>query len=74
MAENLTAGAAEYGLGNWKLCKYEDRHLYVDAAMRHFESYRLGNMYDDKSGKHELAMCACNLMFLMYMEKLNEPQ
>jgi hypothetical protein len=72
MAEILTLGAKKYSKDNWKKCKQKDIHLYVDALMRHFESYRQGNMRDEETNKHELAHCACNLMFLMYMEKLNE--
>lgn len=74
MADILTVGASKYSKDNWKKCKYKDKHLYVDAMMRHFESYRSGQQLDDETGKHELAHCACNLMFLMYMENMNEPQ
>ncbi len=72
MADILTSGAEKYSKDNWKKCKYKDKNLYVDAAMRHFESYRAGKMTDDETGKHELAHTACNLMFLMYMEKIHE--
>lgn len=72
MAEILTKGAKKYSKDNWKKCEYKDKNLYVDALMRHFESYRAGNMTDSETGNHELAHCACNLMFLMYMEKVNE--
>jgi hypothetical protein len=71
MADVLTIGAAKYSKDNWKKCKYKDKYLYVDAAMRHFENYRAGVMIDE-SGKHELAHVACNIMFLLHLENTNE--
>jgi len=72
VADVLTIGCKKYGKENWKECRYEDRYLYVDALMRHIEKYRTGQMIDEETSKHELAHATCNLMFLMYMEKVNE--
>ncbi len=42
---------------------------YVAAAMRHFEAYRKGESNDAESGMPHLWHCACNLMFLIELEK-----
>lgn len=45
-----------------------EKSRYIAAAMRHFEAYRKGEIYDPESGFPHLWHCACNLMFLIEME------
>ena len=46
-----------------------EKQRYVAAAMRHFEAYRKGESNDAESGMPHLWHCACNLMFLIELEK-----
>ena len=46
-----------------------EKPRYVAAAMRHFEAYRKGESNDAESGMPHLWHCACNLMFLIELEK-----
>ena len=59
-------GAEKYGKDNWQTCKEPER--YIDAAFRHLIAYASGNKKDSESGKSHLAHCACNLLFLMWMD------
>lgn len=53
---------------NWRKV---DKHRYVAAAMRHFEAYRGGEQNDPESGMPHLWHAACNIMFLIEMERSN---
>lgn len=67
VAEVLTIGAKKYADDNWK--KVENKRArYTAATMRHFEDWRMGNIYDDESGLPHLAHAACNLMFLIWID------
>lgn len=46
-----------------------EKPRYIAAAMRHFEAYRKGEINDTESGMPHLWHCACNLMFLIELEK-----
>ena len=56
---------------NWK--RIDDaKTRYTAAAMRHFEAWRAGEKFDPESGLRHLAHCACNLMFLIELERMEE--
>ena len=50
----------------------EAKARYTAAAMRHFEAWRSGNKFDTESGLRHLSHCACNLMFLIELERREE--
>ena len=66
------ASIREYGVAkyhdpdNWR--KVEPQR-YRDAAFRHWLSYLKGEELDPESGLPHLHHCACNLAFLIEMEK-----
>lgn len=45
------------------------KQRYVAATMRHFEAYRSGELLDPESGLPHLWHVACNIMFLIELEK-----
>jgi|GEM_PF-3820645 len=51
---------------NWKGNPVE---FYRDAAYRHWLQYLNGEYYDKESGEPHLSHCACNLMFVFFMEE-----
>jgi len=57
----LTQGAEEYGDTNYKDV---EAHRYIAAILRHFNSYRQGEMIDPDSGESHLSHIGANLMFL----------
>lgn len=61
----ITFGAEKYGDRNWQLLSNFNSR-YVAAAMRHIESYRMGNHIDSESGLYHLAHAATNLIFLIW--------
>lgn len=68
VARNLTAGLKKYPeRNNWQKVP-NARQQYLDALIRHLESYRRGNLYDSESSAenmHEMAAVAVNAMFLL---------
>jgi len=66
VARGLTAGAAEYGVDNWKLVNPE---RYIAAAMRHLNAMRRNEIMDAKTGIPHAALASCNLMFLHNLTK-----
>lgn len=76
VARNLTAGLIKYEeRDNWKKVAGA-KERYLDAAYRHLEAHRRGEVYDTESDVKDmthLAAAAVNLMFLlefMYDPKL----
>lgn len=69
LAKILTYGAAKYEPNNWKKCK--DSTYYWDAMYRHLQQHRLGEVVDKESGFNHLSHALCNLMFLVYFERIN---
>lgn len=58
---------------NW--CKIDEaKQRYTAAAMRHFEAWRSGEKLDGESGLRHLAHCACNIMFLIELERREEKE
>lgn len=67
-----TYGSKKYkDADNWKTIE-NARQRYTAAAMRHFEAWRSGNKFDTESGLRHLSHCACNLMFLIELERREE--
>jgi hypothetical protein len=68
VARNLTTGLRKYPeRDNWSKVA-NARQKYLDALMRHLESYRRGNKYDKEStaeNMHELAAVVANTMFIL---------
>ena len=60
----LTFGAEKYARGNWdKVEDHENR--YMDAALRHLNAYRRGEITDGESGESHLAHAACCILFML---------
>lgn len=56
---------------NWQ--KIDDaKARYTAAAMRHFNAWRAGEKIDPESGHRHLSHCACNIMFLIELERRDE--
>lgn len=66
LAQILTFGAEKYGENNWQLCDNPNR--YVDALLRHLESWRSGEALDDETRMPHLAHALCCLMFILYFD------
>lgn len=58
----LDNGAAKYSPGNWAKC--QDPERYFDAALRHIQAFRKGEVLDPDDGEHHLAHAMCCLLFL----------
>lgn len=60
----LTFGSNKYARGNWdKVEDHENR--YMDAALRHLNAYRRGELTDSESGESHLAHAACCILFML---------
>lgn len=60
----LTFGAEKYARGNWdKVEDHENR--YMDAALRHLNAHRRGELVDSESGESHLAHAACCILFML---------
>ena len=60
----LTFGAEKYARGNWdKVEDHENR--YMDAALRHLNAHRRGELTDNESGESHLAHAACCILFML---------
>ena len=66
MVRVLTFGAQKYSADNWRKC--EDLSRYIDAALRHIASYRVGQRDDGETGLHHLAHAMCCLSFIVDIE------
>lgn len=64
----LSFGANKYGDNNWQKLENADDRYYA-ALMRHLSASRLGEKEDPESGLSHLAHVACNVVFLMWLEK-----
>lgn len=63
----LTYGAVKYERRNWvKVPNAQDR--YYDALLRHIESWRAGEIYDEETTLPHLAHMACCAMMLLGVE------
>jgi len=67
MAEVLTFGANKYAPNGWKTVP-NAKQRYLDAAMRHLEAYRSGEILDSESELSHLKHLLCNVAFLVALE------
>ena len=71
VAKVLTFGAKKYAPNSWqKLDNGKTR--YTDAMLRHLTAYQKGELVDPESGLTHLSHVATNLMFISYLERLDE--
>lgn len=62
IAKALTHGAEKYSANNWKTV---EPYRYLDAAFRHLQAARMGEIVDEDSGQLHLALATTNLIFLL---------
>lgn len=67
----LTFGAKKYADNNWQLVENAPDRYYA-ALMRHIVSFRKGELTDLESGESHLDHAACNLIFMIWLEKQRE--
>jgi hypothetical protein len=74
VARVLTYGAKKYAPDNWKKVP-NAKERYAGALLRHFTDYREGITFDHETCPDPLrhiAQVACNALFLLYFELLDE--
>lgn len=67
VAEVLTYGAQKYSENNWRYVDDADQR-YLDAAMRHLNAYRRGEVNDSETNLPHLAHTVCCLMFMLELQ------
>ncbi|RLC84436.1 MAG: hypothetical protein DRI37_09100 [Chloroflexi bacterium] len=67
LAEVLTFGANKYEPGGWRHVP-NGKERYLDAAIRHLEAYRSGELADSESTLPHLNHLLCNIAFLIELE------
>ena len=67
LAQVLTFGAEKYAPNSWQTVP-NGKERYLDAAIRHLEAYRSGELIDDESSLPHLAHLLCNIAFLTHLE------
>ena len=70
LASVLTYGAKKYKPNNWKSVDDVDR--YWDALYRHLQSAREGELLDQESNLPHLWHALTNLVFIIYINKIDE--
>ena len=70
VAEVLTFGANKYAPNSWQTVP-DAKRRYEDALLRHTYKYLEGELKDKESGLEHLKHMACNIMFLLYLNKEN---
>jgi hypothetical protein len=66
----LEHGAKKYSIDNWmRVVNGEDR--YYDAAMRHIQARKLGEINDPESRRPHLAHALCCLIFWLWFDLKN---
>ena len=68
LAEVLTFGANKYEPGGWRHVS-NGKERYLDAAMRHLEAYRSGEVLDKESELSHLKHLLTNIAFLIELER-----
>lgn len=68
IAEVLTFGAEKYAPNSWQTIPNAEER-YLDALIRHLESWRAGETYDNESNLHHLKHLLCNASFLLWFEE-----
>ena len=69
VAEVLTFGANKYAPNSWQTVP-DAKRRYEDALLRHTYKYLEGELYDEESNLEHLKHMACNIMFLLYLNKV----
>ncbi len=64
----LTFGAHKYEPRGWKTVE-NAKERYMDALYRHLAAHHRGELVDAESNLTHLAHAACNLIFLLELEK-----
>lgn len=64
----LTFGAEKYTPNGWKTVP-NGKERYYGALLRHLVAWKKGEIVDPESGLPHLDHMACNIAFLIYLEK-----
>lgn len=70
MAEVLTFGANKYGRNNWKKLKPSQYNRYLNAALRHMQSIRMGETVDKETNLPHTWHLITNVAFLIHFEHI----
>lgn len=73
VAKVLTFGAQKYGAENWRTLD-DLQNRYISAALRHINSIKRGEQYDEESGLLHAAHAVCCLMFLGEIQLEDDPE
>lgn len=68
VARVLTFGAEKYARDAWQAVENAEVR-YMDAALRHLNAHRRGELADDESGESHLAHAACCILFMLDMQE-----
>lgn len=68
VARVLTFGAEKHARDGWQAVENAEVR-YMDAALRHLNAHRRGELVDDESGESHLAHAACCIMFMLDMQE-----
>lgn len=68
VARVLTFGAEKYARDAWQAVENAEVR-YMDAALRHLNAHRRGELADDESCESHLAHAACCILFLLDMQE-----
>jgi hypothetical protein len=68
LAEVLTFGAQKYTPNGWQTVPNGEQR-YMDALLRHYCSYRSGEINDPESGLSHLKHMLTNIAFLVWLEE-----
>lgn len=68
VARVLTFGAEKYQRDGWHAVD-NAKVRYMDAALRHINAHRRGELVDCESGESHLAHAACCIMFMLDMQE-----
>lgn len=72
VAKVLTFGAKKYDTDNWKYVE-NGEYRYKNAAERHINEFKKGNVTDEESGLPHLAHAICCLMFILDAHESGNP-
>lgn len=67
----LTFGANKYEPRGWDAVPNAEER-YTDALYRHLSAHHRGDIVDEESGLTHLSHAACNIIFLLELEKEKE--
>lgn len=64
----LTFGAQKYSADSWRQVE-NGKERYKDALYRHLNAFEQGEVLDPESGQPHLAHAACNILFLLELNR-----